>query len=762
MNEIAAPESPPFCHREIQIARPAAPARSFPPPTSPEEDFHLLALIGMVLHRPWMILSSALVGMLLGFGLSLLQTPVFRTEALIEIESINKDFLNLRSMLAEGESFPGDDDTSVRTQIALLRDEGLLAEVIDQEGLASHPDFAPPNGWRKALLTKSHLVPSAEFSPQVYALRQLERHLRIEAPSPGRIIHVSLEGHDPADTARIVNRLTALFLERQTRSRMDAIRRTETVLLDRIKDLENKLRQSEIALQSYAQQTQMVYTNRTSTTAEERLSQLESQLVAAQMETVARGAEQYAAASSISSVKRVAEDPVVVDLQSRLHTLRAQEAELLAVYQPEFHKVRSISEQIRAVQRSLDDYLQASAKKIAQDYAIARNRERMIEEAYRAQLDLVSRQGMARVSYHMLEREVETNRKLYEEMLQRVKEAGIASALQASGARLVAGAAIPVGPSKPNTMLNTLMGLLCGLSVGALLAIYRETTVTTVRAPGELSQQLRLNELGAIPHTRAISGCAVRNGLLPEPASARGVARANTIGLLSAGGEQDVEFGEAIRGIAHSLLAAHRTMGARIFLVTSPSPGEGKSLVAVSLAAALAETDRSVLLVDGDLRRPQLHEYLDLPNGWGLSDLLSEDTPLHHAPREMLARPTGMDGLWLLPSGPGVENVPRLLESRRLQHFAEGIARQFDLIVIDSPAALRFADYRALGRVCHGALLVLSASHTALAEVAEVRDRLDCDGIPVLGALLNRWNPRQRGRSYGYRYYGPTGNLQAK
>ncbi|HAX44865.1 MAG TPA: hypothetical protein DCY80_20190 [Solibacterales bacterium] len=759
MNESEAADPVPCQYREIQVPSRTPALRSLPAPPGIGQEFHLLDVAGMILRRWWMVLAAGLLGMLAGFGVSVLQEPVYRGQASIESEKLNKDFLNLRSMLPEGEAAPGAEDTSLRTQAALLRDEGLLADVIHEEGLATHPDFAPPAGWRKTLLTRSRLMSEAELEPEVYALRRLGRSLQVDAPGPGSIIFVSLESHDAAAAARIVNRLVGLFLERQTKARLDAIRRTESVLLDRIKDLESRLKASEIELQAYAQRSEMVYSNRSTTTAEERLSQLESQLVAAQVERVAREAERDASLASIATVKRVAEDPVVVELQSRLHALGAQQAELLTLYQPEYHKVRSVTDQIQSVQNSLADYLRASAKKIGQDHDIARSRERMIREAYGLQFALVSRQAMARVTYSMLEREVETNRKLYEEMLKRVKEAGIASALQASGARLLAAASVPAWPSRPNTGLNAMMGLLFGLAVGSLLAIYRDSTDARVRAPGELSMQLSMNELGAIPQSRTASPGGPGSSLQLEAVVPRRAWSGSGAGLLPTLNAPDLEFGEAIRGVVHSLLAANRTTGARVVLITSPSPGEGKSLVSVSLAVALAETDRTVLLVDGDLRRPQLHEYLDVPNIWGLSDLLSERSQLSNAPREMLGRPTGMERLWLLPSGPGVENVSRLLESRRLQQFAEGAARQFDLVVIDSPAALRFADYRALGLVCHGALLVLSASQTAFSDIAEVRDRLHGDGVPVLGALLNRWNPRQRGRGYGYRYYYPSGKL---
>lgn len=760
MHDSETSETVPCRYREIPLPSGSPRPGRLPDSARTGQEFHLLDIIGMLLRRWWLVLAAGILGTLAGFGFSVLQEPVYRGQASIETEKLNKDFLNLRSMMPEGEAAAGAEDTSLQTQAALLRDEGLLADVVTLEGLAAHPDFAPPSGWRKTLLTRTRIMSEAELKPAVYALRTLGRALQVEAPGPGSIIRISLESHDAASTARIINRLVGLFLERQTRSRLDAIRRTESVLLDRIKDLEGRLKESEIELQAYAQRSEMVYSNRSATTAEERLSQLESQLVAAQVERVARQAERDASLSSIATVKRVAEDPVVVELQSRLHTLGAQRAELLTLYQPEYHKVRSVTDQIHSVEKSLAGYQRASAKKISQDHDIARSRERMIREAYGLQFALVSRQAMARVTYSMLEREVETNRKLYEEMLKRVKEAGIASALQASGSRLLTSASVPAWPSRPNTALNATMGLLFGLFAGALMVIYRDSTDARVRAPGELSVQLSMNELGAIPQARAVALDGLGSGRLLEAVAPGRSWCGPVMGLLPARDEPDLEFGEAIRGVVHSLLAANRTTGARVVLITSPSPGEGKSLVSVSLAVALAETGRTVLLVDGDLRRPQLHEYLDVPNIWGLSDLLSERSQLSNAPREMLGRRTGMDGLWLLPSGPGVENVSRLLESRRLYQFAEAAARQFDLVVVDSPAALRFADYRALGLVCHGALLVLSASQTAFADIAEVRDRLHGDGVPVLGALLNRWNPRHRGRGYGYGYRYPNPSVK--
>ena len=218
---------------------------------------------------------------------------------------------------------------------------------------------------------------------------------------------------------------------------------------------------------------------------------------------------------------------------------------------------------------------------------------------------------------------------------------------------------------------------------------------------------------------------------------------------------------EAFRATLISILSSEQNgKGRQVILVTSPSPQEGKSTVIANLAIALAEINQRVLLIDADMRRPRLHAVFNHANTSGLSDLLREKTPCDEYPAEALARKTHVPRLFLLPSGPGCVNVSRLFYSPRMVELALRLRNEFDTVLIDTPPVLHVADARILSRLADAVVLVLRAGRTTREAAAMAVQVFEADGVPVLGTVLNDWNPRTMGRGYHpsdyHSYYGPS------
>jgi capsular exopolysaccharide synthesis family protein len=220
---------------------------------------------------------------------------------------------------------------------------------------------------------------------------------------------------------------------------------------------------------------------------------------------------------------------------------------------------------------------------------------------------------------------------------------------------------------------------------------------------------------------------------------------------------------ESFRATLTSILSTGQNRDERqVILVTSPSPQEGKSTVITNLAIALAEINQRVLLIDADLRRPRLHTILGQANTWGLSDLLRETTPCSEYPVEALSRKTHIPRLFFLPSGPGSVNVSRLLYSGRMDELLSRLRSDFDAVVIDTPPVLRVADARILSRLVDAVVLVFRAGQTTREAAAMAVNVFEADGVPVLGTVLNDWNPRTMGHSYyptNDLSYGQASNL---
>jgi capsular exopolysaccharide synthesis family protein len=358
---------------------------------------------------------------------------------------------------------------------------------------------------------------------------------------------------------------------------------------------------------------------------------------------------------------------------------------------------------------------------------------------------------------------VDSTRQLYDAMLQRLKEASIAAAMRASNIRVVDAARAPLGPYKPNSTRNAALGVLAGLFLGVAFVVMRERADRSIQEPGDSSFYLNLPELGVIPHAGAARHRLyyLRRKRLAKPA-----APAAETGLVKSDVPDQVELAswqhkpslvaESVRAILASILfSGNNGDRPRVLVVTSGSPKEGKTTVASNLAIALAEVHQRVLLIDGDMRKPRLHEIFDVGNERGLSDVLKENVALGESGLAGVIQQTRLENLFLLPSGPVSSAAATLLFSRQMPGLLRDLQREFDSILIDTPPMLQMPDARVLGRLADAVLLVVRAGHTTRDAAMAARQRFEEDGTQVLGTILNDWDPKASGGYYKYyRYYG--------
>jgi len=346
-------------------------------------------------------------------------------------------------------------------------------------------------------------------------------------------------------------------------------------------------------------------------------------------------------------------------------------------------------------------------------------------------------------------------------MLQNVQEASMTSALRASNIRVVDSAEPPTLPYKPNVILNSVLGLLAGTFFGIVFAVAQERADRTIHGPGDTTIYLDVPELGAIPSVRAGTGRVfgyLQNGKQLENKKSQ------------SGGPWQVELitsnkklsplADAFRATLTSILySGENGNRPRIIVITSANPGEGKTTVASNLALALAEIGpsvlrQSVLLIDGDLRRPRLHDIFGVSNKWGLSDLLEGKTPPDGS--EGTVFKTGFRNLFLLPSGSPASNISGLLHSPRAVGFFNRVRKEFHTVIIDAPPMLNLPDARVLGRLADGVVLVVRSADTMWYAAVAAKQRLTEDGTRVLGTILNQWDPTKTNhyaysRGAGYR-----------
>jgi capsular exopolysaccharide synthesis family protein len=373
----------------------------------------------------------------------------------------------------------------------------------------------------------------------------------------------------------------------------------------------------------------------------------------------------------------------------------------------------------------------------------SQRREQMLASAYGHQTRLVADDSQKSIQYDMLKHDVDTNRQIYQAMLQRVKESTVASALKATNVRVIDPAKIPSRPFKPNLPLNSAAGLLGGLMIAILGVFIRSRVDTNIQEPGEASLLFGIPELGAIPASNAV---VAKKGTARSLLSISGDTKTPSHLLVS---ETELPaLADSFRAVLASILFTGAKNRKRVLVVTSASPAEGKTTTISNLGVALANMKGKVLLIDGDIRSPRLHDIFGLDNAAGLTTVLKQ-IATSAASAETFIKRTATPNLDVLTSGPGIQAGVDLLFSSTMPALIARLRDQYDMILIDTPPMLMMPDARVLGRVADAVVLVARARQTARAAIQAAIRRFAEDQTPILGIVLNDWNVKNS----PYKYY---------
>ena len=695
----------------------------------------------------FVILAFVAMGALGGLILSFLQTPTYRAHTSLEVEDLNENFQNLKdsdptAQIPSAESY-------FQTQVKILQSREMIELVIDKlnlmQGVAPHKHF-----WSGWIHRNTEPNPALQREQVVDGI---QKNLTVQAWGESRTAEIYYDSPDPKLASDVANTLVQTFIDESREIRWNSTQNTAEWLTGHLKELQKSLDTSEAKLQDFARSTGIMLSSDKQDVAghnisEDKLKQIQDELSRAQADRTQKEADYETIKNMpVESLSPTLNNPTLQNYLAKMGDLKSQLANLSATYTPEHYKVLQVQAQIADLQKSIDAERAGILRHNQEDFQSAKRREDMLTAAYADQARTVSDMAGKTIQYQNLQHEVDTNRELYDALLLRIKQAGLAAAMRSSNVVVVDQAKPPVLPYRPNFPMNTALGLVTGLFVGVGFVLMRDRFNQNIESPGLSQAYLRIPELGVIPAARLASR---RFAWLP--ASTR-------VPLQLKGGEQNgasrehATLAEAYRATLTSiLLPTLHGEGPRVLVLTSPDPGAGKTTVTSNLGMATAEIGRRVLLIDADLRRPRLHRLFEIPNSFGLTDILRITTPLEDIPVNQLVRQTKIPGLFLVPSGPTTDGLTSLLYSPRLTEFLQRVAKEFDLVLIDAPPMLHFADARVLGRHSDGVILVLRSGQTKRDAAMLARQRFDEDGTCVLGSILNSWDLKNPRSPYAYAY----------
>ena len=510
-----------------------------------------------------------------------------------------------------------------------------------------------------------------------------------------------------------------------------------------MRELRGKLAESEGRLQTYARSSGLVGMTETQRPDQEKLRQIQETLSKAQENRAIRQARmETAIAAPIESI----EPPLgssLRDHQLKLADLRRQRADLITVFTPNFDGVKRLDAQIASLETAQRNENASLLQAIRNDYSDAVRREALLQDSYHQQVGQVTKQGEIAIQYGILKREVDTNRQLYNTLMQRAAQAKVASALRASGARLVDPASVPARPSRPNRLLNLLWGASAGLLLGLVFVTARDRADRRIHQPHHLAFHLPVPQLGSIPRFLALplpphERLGARAGIVrvTPPADHLGDPHDRfTNAALATWLRRNSAEAEAYRAVLTSILfsqAAGRVP--QVIVVTSAQPGDGKTTLVTNLAAALAHMNRTVLLVDASPER-DLHRVFGVTDNYGLSDLI--DLPeINPSLLAYVTHSTSLPGVSLVATGPRESSALDLLYA--MAPLLAELRHAYDTLIIDAPSIGELPDARIFGRLADGVVLVVRAGETTRDIAQAAATRLQEDGTVLLGTVLNQ------------------------
>lgn len=698
--------------------------------------FDLRFIVAAIRANLVVIIAIIAAALALALVVTLLDTKRYTANASVQINDQSQQVLGDVEATSEQATSSWDTERFLQTQVDVLKSRALALRVIKRLRLEGNARF-----YEQMEVT----APDADASPA--AIREmtialLQGNMQVRLPRNSRIAVITFESTDPALSAQIANAFAEEFIQASLQQRFDSSSYAREFVGNQLQEAKSKLEQSERDLNTYARSAGLIRTrdagaptdtaggagSGASSITTASLMQLNAEASQAQARRIAAEAKLKSINSkSLLSDRDALQNPAVQNLFTERARVEAKLEDELTRHLDGHPNVR----QLRAQLKSIDDQLMLAAQNVRSaaraEYEAALATERQLKAQVDALKAATLNEQDQSVQYNLLAREADTNRALYDGLLQRYKELNASAGISTSNISIIDRADPPMMPSSPNLLKNLAYALLAGLGLAALTTFLRSQFDDTVRVPEDVEHKLELPLLGVIPRARDGDPDAE----LADPKS---------------------PISEGYNSLRGALLYSTSHGLPRSMLVTSSQPSEGKTTSSFAIAQGLARMGRKVLLVDVDLRRPSVHRRLSLDNEQGMTTLLTSQATLDSVIKE-----SGHAGLSVITSGPVPPSPTELIASTRMEELIEELTGRYDVVVFDCPPILGLADAPLMSALVDGVVFVIESERARRGSLKASLRRLRTMRPMLLGAVLTMFDPSKAGHRYseyyGYEYY---------
>ncbi len=677
--------------------------------------------------RKWTVIVSVVVVFITAGLITIRQTPIYDAVTSIVISRRSSNPLNLKDADASAD----DEQQDINTEIKILQSDTMAESVIRRLNLDGRPEFAGNEQVQSSGGIPVTESPAQERARQEQLVRKFQGSLKVQQVPDTALVEIKYSNPDPSLAAEIANAITATFIEQNVKARYDSTTQATDWLSKQLADLQINLEQSEAKLVKYQKDHGIVGTDDKQNLTIENLDELNKELTGAQADRIQK--ESLALITTTSNpetLSAVLQDPILTSLRQQQTQLQAQYALLSTEFGPGYTKVLELKNQLDQVNRSYREEIQNSVNRIQSDYQTAVHREQMLQSALSQQTSVADQLNSSAIEYKVLKQEADSNRQLYDGLLQKLKEATLAASLESSNMRVVDKARVPLYPARPNIPRNLEFALLIGLVGGTAIAFALEALDTTIRTPDQAENISGLPILGVIPLVSAFDKAAIGGA---KAHLLKTFPRSNTQPRpLISHFEPQSEIAEAYRALRTSILLSSPSCPPRSILVTSSVPQDGKTMTCINIAIVLAQQGKRVLVVDADMRRPNIHKSFGLSGQVGLSNVLTGGAKVSDA-----IQTTVHPNLFAIAAGPIPPHPSELLSSTWMRDLLKRWREEYDYVVFDSPPVISVTDAVLLSVQTDATILIIRSGQTSSAHVRRTRNLLLSVKANLLGIVVN-------------------------
>ena len=709
--------------------------------------------LNILSNYKWAVITLSLTITILSALYIYSQTPMYRATATILLDPQKQQVISIQEVYG----LPNVYYEYYQTQLQIIKSRELLGRVVDKLNLkpgslaipeAQKPKFSfnwrswIPDGWlpQPAAPAAINIV---KRDPRDAIINQLTGMLDVSLVSDSQLVKISFDSHNPKLTADLANALADVYIESGLVARLETTRNASAWITEHLKDLKQKVDDSSHALQAYLEKEKLVDAKGVDSIAVRELDDVSTELVTAgqnrsEAEAVYRQvmALQGQPLEAYESVPAVLRDPQVHSAKTTQAEAQRKVSELSERYGPKHPKMIAAVTDLDTANKNLQAQIKNVIESVKKEYEVARAKESHLLVAKQSAKNEISEINRKSNELKILQQELDSNRQLYDLFLNRFKETKVTDDLHTSDVRIVDRAQVPGAPYKPNKQRFITISFITALILSIILVFIIESLDNTLSTTGQVENKLFLPVLGILPKL---------NIWLKKDIKA----------MRYFTDKKHSSFSENIRTIRTSVLLNDIDTSKKIILVTSSVPEEGKSIVAVNLALALAQMGKT-LLIDADMRKPSIEKVFGMKkNEPGLTHFIAGT----HELKECLHYFED-EKLHVMPAGQIPSNPLELLSSSRFEKTATGLLQYYDYIVFDSAPAIPVSDPVVLSRIADVTIYVVKADTTPFQLARTGIKKLNAVNARILGVVLNQVNPARRPKRYGYgesdyyTYYG--------